>query len=259
MASPWDISTNLNTGNLANNFQNPTATLSNDVSDIGGDYSNYLKGIGGQLFGQAPGSFKAPGMDPGSANQVADIQNSLLKTPDQQAQGLLAGSGAAGAIANQSGNQNAESKQEGGGGMPGMSAAIGAKAAKNFATSQGRLTQNAQFAGAQMANQNLNTASANAIAMQNAQNNINSSLNNLTLQSNQARYNTIAGIMSGAGSIAGVFAAQPNAPNLNGTTGNAYSNSQNMYNEGVGPSQPTTQSNPMGSYGMTEGLNEFNQ
>jgi len=205
LASPWDIQTNLNLPN--------GGEASNDVSNIPGEVSGALQGIGNFITGKtwAP-QYNPATIDPGSASQVASIENGLLATPQQNTDKIMQGTGAAGQIENQSEQAQNENSEHGGGGISGMSQAISNKASKNFSTSQNKLNANAQFQGQAMANNNINVATANSIAMQNAQYNLQSSINNANLQANQARYNTIGGLMSGAGSFAGSYYGHQQTP-----------------------------------------------
>lgn len=154
----------------------------------------------------APAGFVAPSMNQTAQNQVTQNQNNLLKTPEQHAQELMAGTGAANQVQNQTGRQANEQKQLGGGGIDGMTEAIGQKAQKNFAPSQAKLQKQSEFAGANMTMNNTNMAAANAISIANAQRGVDSQVMRFNLESNAARYATISGLMAGAGSIGGMIA-----------------------------------------------------
>ena len=208
-------------GALTSIEQNPVGTMIGTNTAIG-----FPQAVGNMLNG--PGSPNLPAMNPNSQAQVTNSENSLMKTPQQQTAGLLAGTGAGATIANQGAAQQNEQNELGGGGMPGMSDAISAKAAKNFSTSQGRLQQNANFQGAQMANQNMNVAAANAIALQNAQTGVDSSINNLNLQANASRYQTISSLMSGAGAMGGAYAGSKFSPYQSGIA-NTLNNSEDQF------------------------------
>lgn len=148
-----------------------------------------------------------PQMDSGSANQIANQENSLEQSPDQNTQKILQGTGSAANIQNNGAAAAIQNQELGGGGMPGMSTAIANKAQKNFSVQQGRLQQNAKLQGQQMTNQNMLTASAQGVALMDAQAGVQSSINNLQLSANQATYQTVSSIMSGAGSLGGMALA----------------------------------------------------
>lgn len=194
------------------------------------------------LSGDANPKLNKPAMDPGSVNSINTIQNNLLKTPQENAAQMMQGTGLAGGIAGQGDNQSNEKNSLGGGGINGMSEAISRKAQNSFAKDKGRLEQQSKFQGQVMANNNINAETANAIAISNAENNVNSSMNQLALQANAARYQTVSGIMSGAGSFAGTMAGSNNhepsyyggnnysvIPNASGIVGNQ--TTPNAYNQ----------------------------
>jgi hypothetical protein len=226
------------------------SNITNAVGTAGGDISTGLQDIGNVITGKqwAP-QYNPYQMDPGSANQVSQIENGLLTTPQQNTSNILQNTGNAGAIQNQTANQNLSNQEQGGGGISGMTKAIGNKAAKNFATSQGRLNVNAQLQGQQMSNNNMSTATANAIGMQNAEYNLQSSVNNANLAANAARYQTVSSLMSGAGSFAGSYYGHQAAS----TPGQTYSDNGNMGNYGQegNPDFSTGSNSSMGDYGLS--------
>lgn len=254
--------------------------LLDDIGALGGPIGIGLANLGNQVSGgsigntidsvvQGPQAFSAPSMDPGSSAQVGQIQNSMQQSPQQYSGQIMQGTGAASNIQNNTGNAQTEQNELGGGGIPGMQQAIGNKAAKNFAVQQGKLQQNANFSGQQMANQNMNTAASNAIALQNAQNGVNSAVNSYNLQSNAARYQTISSLMSGAGSFGG-YAYGNSQGNQSGSS--PLTNSQmgaqdfgagetesvfNAPNSGFGnygSSALNTENEGMGNYGLSGGI-----
>ena len=167
-----------------------------------------LGAVGGNALYGAMGTqaFQAPAMDQGSQNQITSEENSLSQTPQQNTAAIMNGTQNAGSVQDVSQAQGKEQMSQGGGGIPGMSGAISAKAAKNFATQQGGLQTKAALQGQMMTNQNLNTAAANAVALSNAQNNVQNMTNQFQLQANASRYAVISGLMKGAGSAAGGMA-----------------------------------------------------
>jgi len=166
---------------------------------------------------------------------------------------ITQGTGQAGNINDQSTAQTNETASQGGGGMGGMQQAIANKSNKNFSTQQAKMQQNAQFQGQVMANNNYNTAAANAIALQNAQNGVDSSILQYSLQANAARYGTISSLMSGAGSLAGAYAGSSSSGTSNGTQQDGNTNPASVYGtagSNAWASDPSGQNN-MGSYGQS--------
>ena len=195
--------------------------IGNDLNQIGQGISNspvngIINSVGNvfdTLSGKSsPPTYNAPTMDPTSQAQIAGQENNLMKTPQQQTAGIMNNTGAAGAVQNQTQNQVNEQNEQGGGGINGMTQAIGNKAQKNFATSQGRLQQNANLQGQQMANTQQNQAAMQAIALSNAQAGVTNATNQLQLQYNQAQYNTVSSIMAGAGTGAGYYFGKNSVP-----------------------------------------------
>lgn len=175
---------------------------------------------------------------------LASFQNGLLNSPESYQAQIMSGTDAAAPIANQTSNQEQEQNSEGGGGMPGMTAAIGNRAQKNFSQDNARLNQHAQIQGMETSNTNIGLATTNAIAEQNAQNGIQSSLNQYNLAANAARYQTVSQLMSGAGSLGGLAMAQSSQPQ-----------SQQEFNnqQGLSGSQDLTMPETGSSYGSQPG------
>lgn len=214
--------------------------------------------VGNAVNGQGGNQFSAPAMDSASLNQVSNNENSLLKTPGEQSQRLLKGTDAANSIASNS-NLEQENNALGGGGIPGMSKAISDQAAKNFETQKGKLQTQADLQGMQMANQNMNVAASNAIALYNAQTGVQSSINNYNLQANAARYGVISSLMSGAGSMAGAYAGYNSNQNMinaiNGGNMNSpmFGQASNMAMPQMGSEYaPASYGNALGEFNLGE-------
>jgi hypothetical protein len=196
--------------------------LFDQITAIPGDITGAIgQGLGGvsnafnSLTGGNTPQYTQPTMSAGSQAAVTQDENGLLKTPQQQTDALMQGTGAASQIQNQGQNQQHEQNEEGGGGINGMSTAISNKAQKNFATKQAQLQQNANLSGAQTSMQNVNMAATQGIALANAQRGVDSSINNYNLQANQARYSTISSLMSGAGALTGAYMGSNAKPGTN--------------------------------------------
>ena len=189
------MSTTIGNGNTGETIGN--AYLTGGVGLIPG-VNDFVNGLT-----NGPASYQQAPMDPGSSTQIANSQNQLSNSPAQNQANILEGTGAASSIQNQAGNQTAETAEQGGGGINGMTSAIGNRNAKNFATSQNKLSQAAQIQGMQMTNQNMNMAAQTSMALSKAQEGITSQSNALNIAANAARYNTISQLMGGAGSFGG--------------------------------------------------------
>ena len=213
MASFWDVASNtgMNGGQSGPNngqgiFGTPFGNIPN-ASEFGGMISGTLSKLGDQVTGKAYApQYTNPTMDAASQAQVSDQMNGLLaKGPQDYTNQMMQGTGAAGNIQNQTGNMQNEQNQFGGGGINGMTQAIGQKAQKNFSQEQGQLQQKSKLQGQEMANKNMLSAQSMGVALSDAQNHVNTKLNNLQLQQNAATYATVAGLMSGAGKIGGAY------------------------------------------------------
>lgn len=199
----WSDSTGLNLDTTKGQYSSTPAGLISLIPG-GQPLSMALTAASGNgPLGMQKPPLALPGMDDASKQQITDQENSSLRRPQDYQSAIMQGTGAAGSIQNQAGNQAAEQESQGGGGMPGMTQAIGDRAAKNFQTSKDRLNQKSQIEGMHMANQNTSTATDQAIALSAAQRGVDNQVNNYNLQSDQARYQVISSIMGGAGSIGG--------------------------------------------------------
>lgn len=242
MANFWEVGTNLgmNPNSVVGQaFNSPLNTM------IGGPIGTI------QAFQPKAPTFNRPGMDEEENKQVAGQMEGLLRSPESYSKDIMKDTDKANQIQGQSQNQANEQQQLGGGGISGMTQAISDKAQKNFAKDQGRLQQQAKFQSQQMANQNTSAAASLSIALSDAQNHVNSQLNQLQLETNAATYRTVASIMSGAGSVVGVAlgSAKPgNPPPTNeqlgfGTYGNGPGEISSIYN-----TNPNTAVNTSGEY-----------
>jgi hypothetical protein len=170
---------------------------------------------------------------------------------------------AAGNIQNQAGDMQNEQNQLGGGGISGMSQAIGQKAQKNFTQEQGQLKQKAKLQGQEMANKNMLSAQSMGVALSDAQNHVNTQLNNLQLAQNAATYQTVAGLMSGAGKLGGAYVGSRtnNPPLSNAQLGqNQYSQPgdvSTVYNTNPDTGQNTPQDYSGANFGPGSSNNDY--
>jgi len=263
MANFWDVGTNLNI--------NPSS-VGGQILDLNNRaVGSQLTGLPdmsiNKLFDSATGgpgpTYHAPSSDPQGDKQMQDQMQGLLKSPEGHMQDIMSGTGKAGQIQNQSQNQANEQNQLGGGGINGMSQAISDKAQKNFSKDQDRLQMQSKFKGQEMANRNALASASLHTALSDAQNNVNSQLNQLQLEANAATYRTAASIMSGAGSLAGVMAAKNRpAPYTNaqlGDTGygNAPGEVASVYNTNPYNGQNTSQDYSGANFGPGSTNNDY--
>lgn len=193
-----------------------------------------------------------PKMDSNSANQVAEQENNLQESPEQTTQKIMKDTGRASGVQNIGQGQSQENQSLGGGGMPGMSEAISNKAQKNFETQKARLQQNADLQGQEMSNKNHMSATTQAIALKDAETGVQSSINQLQLQANQATYQTVASIMTGAGSLGGMMYANSQRPTQNypGLNSSLNSTESTFTNPSSGNQSYLNESPSMGGQGL---------
>lgn len=144
---------------------------------------------------------------PETIDAVTAYSNNLKQTPGQLSADLMQGTDKA---QDMSGGNSADSQanqtSSGGYGLPGMQQAIADRSQKKFNTAMGGLQSQATLKGTEMNLDNLAKHGQNAERLINARRGVQVQQGHIDLLNNQATYNTVAGLMKGAGSLGGAFA-----------------------------------------------------
>lgn len=161
------------------------------------------------LLGPSAPVYQQPTLPNFSDQAISNVVGGQTNaTPGSVAQQSLNGTQGSGAMVSNFGQQ-AQNEQNslGGGGMPGMAAAIQNKQMKNYNISQGALGQQANLYGQQQA-YNLNTQAANTVnQLSTLEMGAANYANAASIATQGARNAVVSGIFQGAGALGGIAAA----------------------------------------------------
>jgi hypothetical protein len=160
------------------------------------------------LFGGDAPTYNQPVLS-GAADQVIGntVNNQALGTQPQYAQAALQGTQNSGAMVSNLGNQlTNENNALGGGGMPGMQAAIQNKQMKNYNISQGNLGNQANLWGVQTQMDRTTQAANTLNNLSDMEWGVANFSNNADIATQGARNAVIGGVFQGAGALGGAIA-----------------------------------------------------